>query len=130
MPQKTTPAAVIPLSQWHRPVTYGDLQTMKQALKEELAEEFRRLLAEKPVTTEKKWLKNKAVREMLGVSAGTLQGLRDNGILPFSRIGRHFYYDIVDIEKIIEQRKGLGRQRRQLAEASIARTDRPIPSHG
>lgn len=84
---------------------------MKQALKEELLEELRHLLIEQPPKPEKKWLKNKTVRELLDVSAGTLQSLRDNGILPFSRIGRHFYYDPTDIERVLEQRKGLGRQR-------------------
>jgi hypothetical protein len=110
MSPKPPPAAVIPLSQWHRPVTYGDLQTMKQALKEELLQDLRRLLVEQPPKPEKKWLGNKAVRELLGVSPGTLQSLRDNGILPFSRIGRHFYYDPAEIEIVIETRKGLGRQ--------------------
>jgi Helix-turn-helix domain len=110
MPPKSPPAPVIPLSQWHRPVTYGDLQTMKQALREEILQDLRRLLAEQAPTPQKKWLKNNEVRDLLGVSAGTLQSMRDNGILPFSRIGRHFYYDPAEIEAVIERRKGLGRQ--------------------
>jgi Helix-turn-helix domain len=110
MPPKSPPAPVIPLSQWHRPVTYGDLQTMKQALREEILRDMRSLLAEQAPAPQKKWLKNNAVRDLLGVSAGTLQSMRDNGILPFSRIGRHFYYDPAEIEAVIERRKGLGRQ--------------------
>lgn len=110
MPPKSPDAAVIPLSQWHRPVTYGDLQMLKQALREELVQDLRRLLTEQAPKPQKQWLNNKAVRDLLGVSAGTLQSLRDNGILPFSRIGRHFYYDHSDIEVVIESRKCLGRQ--------------------
>jgi hypothetical protein len=110
MPPKDSAAAVIPLSQWHRPVTYGDLQMMKQALREEIVQDLRRLLAEQTPQPQKKWLKNSAVRDLLGVSAGTLQSMRDNGILPFSRIGRHFFYDADEIEAVIERRKGLGRQ--------------------
>jgi hypothetical protein len=107
---KSSPAAVIPLSQWHRPVTYGDLQTMKQALSEEILQDIKNLLAQQAPTPQKKWLKNNAVRDLLGVSAGTLQSMRDNGILPFSRIGRHFYYDPAEIGAVIERRKSLGRQ--------------------
>ena len=110
MPPKSPAAAVIPLSQWHRPVTYGDLQMIKQALREEIVQDLRRLLAEQTPQPQKKWLKNSAVRDLLGVSAGTLQSMRDNGVLPFSRIGRHFYYDPAEIEAVIERRKGLGRQ--------------------
>lgn len=111
MPPKSPDAAVIPLSQWHRPVTYGDLQMLKQAIREELVEDLRRLLAERAPKPQKQWLNNKSVRDLLGISAGTLQSMRDNGILPFSRIGRHFYYDSAEIEAVIERRKGLGRQR-------------------
>jgi hypothetical protein len=107
---------VIPLSQWHRPVTYGDLQMLKQALKEELIQELRQLLLEQPPKPSRKWLKNKAVRDILGVSTGTLQSLRDKGILPFSRIGRHFYYDPADIDAVIEHRKGVGRKEQFLNE--------------
>ena len=109
MPSKSSSAAVIPLSQWHRPVTYGDLQMMKQALREEILQDTRKLLAEQAPTPQKKWLKNNAVRDLLGVSAGTLQSMRDNGILPFSRIGRHFYYDSDEIEAVLERKKNLGR---------------------
>jgi Helix-turn-helix domain len=110
MPPNNSSAPVIPLSQWHRPVTYGDFQMMKQALREEILQDMRSLLAEKAPTPQKKWLRNNAVRDLLGVSAGTLQSMGDNGILPFSRIGRHFYYDAAEIEIVIEGRKGSGRQ--------------------
>jgi hypothetical protein len=110
MNSKTSSAAVITLSQWHRPVTYGDLQTMKQALKEELLSDLRQLLIDQPAPQAKKWLKNKEVRELLGISTGTLQSLRDNHVIPFSRIGRHFYYDPVEIEKLILSRKEIGRR--------------------
>jgi hypothetical protein len=110
MSPKTSEAAVIPLSQWHRPVTYGDLQMLKQALKEELVQDLRRLLAEQAPKPQKQWLNNKAVRDLLGISAGTLQSMRDNGILPFSRIGRHFYYDPAEIEAVIQRRKHVGRK--------------------
>jgi hypothetical protein len=61
---KSSPAAVIPLSQWHRPVTYGDLQTMKQALREEILQDIKNLLAQQAPTPQKKWLKNNAVRDL------------------------------------------------------------------
>jgi hypothetical protein len=36
---------------------------------------------------EKKWLKSSEVKKMLGISPGTLQNLRINGMLPFTKIG-------------------------------------------
>jgi hypothetical protein len=50
----------------------------------------------------KKWLKSSEVRKMLNISPGTLQNLRINGILHFTRIGSIMYYKLEDINKILE----------------------------
>jgi predicted DNA-binding transcriptional regulator AlpA len=105
---------IIPISQWNRPVTAGDLQMLKDALKEELLNELKIMLLGQPQKPSRKWLKNKAVIEMLGISAGTLQLLRDNGTLPHSRLGRNIYYDPADIDQEIERRKTSGRHHPQL----------------
>ena len=47
------------------------------------------------------WLDNQDVMQALHISPRTLQTLRTNGILPFSRIGNKIYYRKQDILKIL-----------------------------
>jgi hypothetical protein len=47
------------------------------------------------------WLDNQDVMRALHISPRTLQTLRTNGILPFSRIGNKIYYRRQDILKIL-----------------------------
>lgn len=51
------------------------------------------------------WLKSAQVREMLTISAGTLQSYREKGILPYTRIGETIFYDRNDIEQILKDNK-------------------------
>lgn len=50
----------------------------------------------------KKWLKSSEVRKMLNISPGTLQNLRINGTLCFTRIGSIMYCKLEDINKVLE----------------------------
>ena len=52
--------------------------------------------------TSKKWLKSNEVRKLLKISPGTLQNLRINGTLSFTRIGSIIYYKLEDINKLLE----------------------------
>ena len=56
-------------------------------------------------TNKKKWLKSAEVKELLGISHGTLQAMRNNGTIKFSRIGGMIYYNIGDVDKIMEENK-------------------------
>jgi|GEM_PF-859521 hypothetical protein len=47
------------------------------------------------------WLDNQDVMQILHISPRTLQTLRSNGILPFSRIGNKIYYRRSDISRIL-----------------------------
>lgn len=49
----------------------------------------------------KKWLKRYQVKNLLKISTNTLQTLRDNGALPFSKIGGILYYKYDDILKVL-----------------------------
>ena len=55
--------------------------------------------------TAKRWLKSYEVRKMLGISAGTLQTLRNNGKIPFTRMGGLIYYDAAEIDQILANQK-------------------------
>jgi hypothetical protein len=47
------------------------------------------------------WIDGQIVMQTLHISPRTLQTLRSNGILPFSRIGNKIYYHKQDIIKIL-----------------------------
>jgi hypothetical protein len=47
------------------------------------------------------WLDNQDVCLLLNISPRTLQTLRDNGTLAFSRINHKIYYKAQDVEKIV-----------------------------
>lgn len=80
--------------------TLQDLQQMKA----ELIEEIRSLLKGKSETPPK-WVKSKEAREILGCSPGTLQNLRQNRTLEFSRVGGSLYYNLESIMNLLEKNR-------------------------
>jgi hypothetical protein len=78
-------------------VTTEDLMEFKM----ELLEEIQKLLEKESRHVSTKWLKSTEVREMLKISAGTLNNFRVNGTLPFSKIGGIIYYDSAAIHKVL-----------------------------
>jgi len=53
----------------------------------------------------KQWLKSKEVRKLLNISPGTLQTLRINKTLSYTKIGGILYYNNTDIEKLLNGNK-------------------------
>ena len=49
----------------------------------------------------RKWLKTYQVKNLLKISDNTLQTLRDNGTIPFTKIGGILYYSYEDINKVL-----------------------------
>ena len=82
-------------------ITSEDLMEFKV----ELLEDIKELLQNQNGTTAKKWLKSNEVRELLGISPGTLQNLRINGTLPYTKIGGVLYYDQREIMEVLERNK-------------------------
>lgn len=80
-------------------ITTDDLREFKT----ELLTEFKKLLKEHHGQPAKKWLKSYEVRKLLGISPGTLQNLRVNGTLPYTKIGGNMFYDYEDIRKMLEE---------------------------
>jgi hypothetical protein len=78
-------------------MTKEDLKEFKH----ELLAEIRQLI--QPVSGQsKQWLRSAEVRKLLHISPGTLQHLRINGTLHFTRIGSIIYYKAEDINKLLE----------------------------
>ena len=48
------------------------------------------------------WIDGQDVMHTMHISKRTLQTLRDNGTLPYSRINGKFYYKVADIENLLE----------------------------
>lgn len=48
------------------------------------------------------WIDNQDVMQMLHISTRTLQTLRTNGTIPFSKIRGKFYYKVSDIEELLQ----------------------------
>ncbi|MDD2381665.1 MAG: helix-turn-helix domain-containing protein [Mariniphaga sp.] len=80
-------------------VTTDDLRELKI----DLLNEFRKMLKEHHGQPAKKWLKSYEVRELLNISPGTLQNLRDDGTLPFTKIGEVMFYDYQDIKNMLTE---------------------------
>jgi hypothetical protein len=81
-------------------VTKDDLEQFKK----ELLEEMRRfqMYPLKRGEEQRTWVKSYEVRKMLGISTGTLQNLRINGTLPYSKTGGLMYYHYEDIQKLMD----------------------------
>ncbi len=82
-------------------LTTEDLREFKAAL----LEGIKNLLNKPSGSDPKKLMKSTEVRKLLQISPGTLQNLRDNGSLPFTRLGRSIYYDADEINNILMENK-------------------------
>lgn len=81
-------------------ITTDDLREFKI----ELLEEITKLFENKKENNSKKWIKSNEVRRMLNISPSTLQTLRINGTLPYTKMGGTHYYNLNDIEKILSKK--------------------------
>src|SRR5690606_32108355 len=82
-------------------ITTEDLHEFKL----ELVQEMKKLLEDHAGVRPNKWLKSGEVMELLGISAGTLQNLRLNGTLPYTKVGGILYYDHREIMGVLENNR-------------------------
>lgn len=81
-------------------ITKSDLEAFGQ----NMIAEIRRLFDENNTAT-KKWLKTSEVLNLLKISPGKLQTMRNSRIITFTRIGGSLYYDPVEIQNMFEKNK-------------------------
>ena len=81
-------------------ITLEDLNEFRNLLLNDLKE----IIQSKPQQT-KQWLKSNEVRKLLNISPGTLQNLRINGTLSYTKIGGIMYYNHADIDKLLNGNK-------------------------
>jgi len=71
----------------------------------DLIEDIKNLFRENTGNKLKKWLKTNEVKNLLGVSNGTLQNLRVNGTISYTKIGGTLYYDYDEILNTLEENR-------------------------
>lgn len=80
-----------------------------EIFKTDLLEEIKALIQKNPSETKSeqstKWLKSHQVQRMLGISPGTLQNLRINGTIPYTKIGGVIFYSQEDINSLMHRNK-------------------------
>ena len=81
-------------------ITIEDLNEFRSLLLNDLKE----IIQSKPQQT-KQCLKSNEVRKLLNISSSTLQNLRINGTLTYTKVGGIMYYDKADIEKLLHGNK-------------------------
>lgn len=81
-------------------LTKADLNEFRKSLLEDIRE-----ILKDTNEQSKKWLKSTEVRKLLNISPGTLQNLRINGTLSYTKIGGIIYYENQDIDKVLENNK-------------------------
>lgn len=82
-------------------ITQEDLEQFKAELLEDFKELLQSFSKENQEPPQNRWLKSHQVQRMLGISPGTLQNLRINGTIPFSKIGGVILYSNDEINKLI-----------------------------
>lgn len=82
-------------------ITTDDLYEFKT----QLFGELKKLFTENSQATPKKYLKSAEVMEMLQVSPGTLQNLRINGTLPYTKIGGIILYEYEEILRVLKENR-------------------------
>lgn len=80
-------------------VTKEDLQLFRRQLLEDLQEV---LAARQPGPAQREVLRSADVRKLLKISPATLQTLRVNGTLPYTKIGGSLYYRQQDIDRLVQ----------------------------
>jgi hypothetical protein len=82
-------------------ITTDDLREFKM----ELLDDIKNLLAKQSSGKVKKYLKSSEVMDLLQISPGTLQNLRINGTLPYTKVGGIIYYDAEEIQNVMEENR-------------------------
>lgn len=79
-------------------VTKQDFEAFKRELLQAIAE----YMGREGGQYEKEWLRTKEVKQMLGISNGTLLNLRVKGLLKPSKIEGVYFYRLSEIKKLLD----------------------------
>ena len=75
---------------------------MFEEFKNELNGQLKELKNSVENKQQKKIMKNKELKEYLGVSYSTLDKMRANNVIPFKKIMGNYYYSVDEIDSILQ----------------------------
>jgi len=75
------------------------------AFGEELLAEIKKMLLDNQGRSAKQWIKAAEIKKMLRLSDGKLSYLRDRGVIPFTKLGGITYYNLKEIEELMQSDK-------------------------
>ena len=78
-------------------ITTDDLLEFKL----ELLDDIKNLLVKQSKGKLKKYLKSSEIMDLLQISPGTLQNLRINGTLPYTKIGGIIFYEAEEVQSVM-----------------------------
>ena len=82
-------------------ITTDDLRDFKL----DLLDDIKKLLSKQSQRTLKKYIKSSELMSLLQISPGTLQNLRINGTIPYTKVGGIIFYDSEEIQKVMENNR-------------------------
>lgn len=86
-------------------ITKEDLRQFGLLLQDKMQQIFMQLNCSQNESVEPKWLKSKAVRRLLDISAGSVQNLRISQKVRFKKVLGSYYYNREDLQKLFEDEK-------------------------
>ncbi|WP_461791340.1 helix-turn-helix domain-containing protein [Pedobacter sp.] len=75
---------------------------MMNDLKKEILTEIKQVVTQGQIPNIQKWIKSVEVKKLLNVSHGKLQTMRNSKTISFTRIGGTIYYNMEEIEKMMQ----------------------------
>lgn len=84
-------------------ITQEDLEQFKVELLQEIKEIVTTKPSDKDLKKETRWLKSHQVQRLLSISPGTLQNLRINGTIPFTKVGGVILYSQEHIHEVMQK---------------------------
>ena len=75
-------------------------------IKSELIEEIKVIIGDLDAKPhQKRWFRNNELKEYLNLSTSSIQNLKNSGELPYSKIKGTVFYDIREINKLMDKNK-------------------------
>lgn len=86
-------------------ITKEDLRQFGLLMLDKMQQIFVQLNYSQNESLEPEWLKSKAVRKLLDISAGSVQNLRTTQKVRFKKVLGSYYYNRKDLEKLFADEK-------------------------
>ncbi|BAP31099.1 uncharacterized protein CHSO_2062 [Chryseobacterium sp. StRB126] len=81
-------------------ITKSDLDMLRNQIISDIGNLLDNKLADNNESDELGWMRSKAIRKKLNISAATLQNLRVTGKIRFKKLLGSYYYNSEDLQKI------------------------------